>query len=149
MRSSEMTIVEYSNGDSRFLLIAILYDSMNALTLSASRRRDKVVILTGLRFEAKSANHFPGVGQILSRAISRARRTFTPRRILRAMFSTRVTTAAVFLAIAAMWWHNVSISDTLAAQRAAAIDCFISLPWMAVWAWRTTRSTATEKGGDE
>ncbi len=62
---------------------------MNALTLSATRRRDQVVILTGLRYRAQSITPLP------ARLAAAIRPLLTPSRIL--------TAVAVLSAVVAMW----------------------------------------------
>ena len=62
---------------------------MNALTLSATRRRDQVVILTGLRYRAQSITPLP------ARLAAAMRPLLTASRIL--------TAVAVLSAVVAMW----------------------------------------------
>lgn len=87
----------------------------------------------------------------LSRALSKAwnwtRCNCTPVRIVRALFSAQVSTVVAILVVAAMWWHNISIADTLEAQRAVGLDCLCGLPWGIVWAIRATFMPMPEKGG--
>ena len=104
-----------------------------------------LVILTGLDFEAKSTTP---VSVPLSSAWKWTRCNCTPRRIVRALFSARVSTAVAFVVLAAMWWHNIVIDNTLEAQRAVAIDCLCGMPWGIVWAFRASRMPMPEEGGE-
>lgn len=89
---------------------------MNALTIPAAQRR------SGSIFGAKSLTS-----------------------ALRAVFSARVCAAVAILACAAMWLHILTVSDTLAAQRAVGLDALAALPWLAAWA---IRATLSRKGGE-
>lgn len=111
-----------------------------------------VVILSVLDLAGKSkTNHFRVATKMLSRALSKAwnwtRCNCTPRRIVSALFSAQVSTVVAILVVAAMWWHNISIADTLEAQRAVGLDCLCGLPWGIVWAIRATFMPMPEKGG--
>lgn len=89
----------------------------------------------------------------LSRALSMVwqwtRCNCTPRNILRALFCAKASTAVAVTVIAAMWWHNIIISDTLEAQRAVGFDCLCGMPWGIVWAFRASRMPMPEEGGEE
>ena len=119
-----------------------------------------IVILTG---PAIGAEYSTPLSVRLSRALSSAwssslttlrsaknwtRCNCTPRRIVRALFSARVSTAVAFVVLAAMWWHNIAIDNTLEAQRAVAIDCLCGMPWGIVWAIRASRMPMPEEGGE-
>lgn len=113
-----------------------------------------VVILSGLAYGRKcSTNHFPGAGKMLSRTLSSAwkwtRCNCTPVRIIRAIFSAKVSTVVAVIVIVAMYWHNISIDNVIEAQRAVAFDCLLGMPWGIVWAIRATRMPMPEEGGDE
>lgn len=109
-----------------------------------------LVILTGLDFEAKSTTP---VSVRLSRALSKAwqwtRCNCTPVRIIRATFSAKVSTVVAVIVIAAMYWHNLTIDNTIEAQEAVGLDCLLGMPWAFVWAIRATRMPMPEEGGDE
>lgn len=122
---------------------------MNALTLSATRRRKPLVILTGPAIEAKFSTP---ITVRLSRAFSAAwkwtRCNCTPVRIIRAIFSEKVSTAVAVIVIAAMYWHHITIGNTIDVQRVVGYDALIAMPWITVWAYRASRMTMPEKGGE-
>lgn len=109
-----------------------------------------LVILTGLDIEAKSTTP---VSVRLSRALSKAwswtRCNCTPVRIIRATFSEKVSTVVAVLVLAAMYWHILSIDNTIESQEAVAFDCLLGMPWGIVWAIRATRMPMPEEGGEE
>lgn len=109
-----------------------------------------IVILTG---PALGAEYSTTISTRLSRALSSAwqwtRCNCAPRRIVRALFSARVSTAVAVAVVAAMWWHNISIIDTIEAQRAVGFDGLLGMPWGIVWAIRATRMPMPEEGGEE
>lgn len=134
---------------------------MNALTLSAARRRDKVVILTG---PAIGVKYSTPLSVRLSRALSMAwasslatlrsaknwvRCNCTPRRIVRALFCENVSMAVAVLAVTAIWWHILSPGTDADARNAVATDCLYCLPWALVWTFRATFSNvkSVKKGG--
>ena len=123
---------------------------MNALTLSATRRRKPIVILTGPSLEAQYSTP---IRARLSRALSMAWRwtrcVCTPRRIVSALFSAKVSTAVAIVVVAAMYWHNLTIDNTIEAQEAVGFDCLLGMPWGLVWAIRATRMPMPEEGGEE
>ena len=146
------TLVGFSNGDSRFFN-AKSHESMQTSILFKAPGRSSnrpIVILTG---PAIGAEYSTPLSVRLSRALSSAwkwtRCNCTPRRIVRALFSTRVSTAVAFVVLAAMWWHNIAIDNTLEAQRSVAIDCLCGMPWGIVWAFRASRMPMPEEGGEE
>lgn len=102
---------------------------MNALTLSATRRRNKVVILGSLAVGSPSES--------------------TTRTALRyaaaSLFSLRTTAVVVAVTVCALLWHNA----TGAPDTAAAVDAAVAMPWLAVFAVRTSRHAAAmmQKGG--
>lgn len=111
-----------------------------------------LVILNALAIERQySTNHFREAAKMLSRALSaawtRTRCNCTPRRIFRALFSARVSAAVAILVVIAMWWHSMTIADTLEAQRAVGLDCLAGLPWGLLWTVRATRMP--EEGGEK
>lgn len=118
-----------------------------------------IVILTGLDIEASSTkslrsakNFTTPVSVRLSRALSKAwkwtRCNCTPVRIIRAIFSEKVSTVVAFIVVAAMYWHNLSIDNVIEAQRAVGFDCLLGMPWGIVWAIRFTRMPMPEEGGE-
>lgn len=125
---------------------------MIAFNLSTARRRKPIVILTGLAIGAKSTNHFADARKMLSRALSVAckwlRCNCTPRNIARALFSAKVSTVVAVVCLAAMWWHNVAIDNTIEAQEAVGLDCLLTMPWAIVWAFRAARMPMPEEGGE-
>lgn len=108
-----------------------------------------IVILTGPAIEAKFSTP---ITVRLSRALSVAwkwmRCNCTPVRIVRAMFSPMVSTAVAVIVIAAMWWHNITIANTIEAQEAVGFDCLLGMPWGIVWAIRFSRMPMPEEGGE-
>ena len=111
-----------------------------------------LVILTGPSLETQAQYSTP-VSLRLSRALSRAwqwtRCNCAPRRIGRALFGAKVSTVVAAIVVTAMWWHNITIADTIEAQEAVAFDCLLCMPWGIVWAIRATRMPMTEEGGEE
>ncbi len=109
-----------------------------------------LVILTGPAIEDQSSTP---LSVRLSRALSKAwewtRCNCTPVRIVRALFSAKVSTAVAIIVVAAMWWHNLIISNTIEAQEAVGFDCLLGMPWGLVWAIRATRMPMPEEGGEE
>lgn len=102
---------------------------MNALILSATRRRDQVVILTGPAIGAKSVNRFASTGKA----------------ILRALFSARASVIVAVACAAAVWAHIITIDDTLEAQAAIARDCIYAMPWGVAGMFRAINE---QKGGE-
>lgn len=116
--------------------------------------KSPVVILSALDLAGKSkTNHSRVATKMLSRALSKAwkwtRCNCTPVRIIRAIFSAKVSTVVAVIVIVAMYWHNISIDNVIEAQRAVAFDCLLGMPWGIVWAIRATRMPMPEEGGDE
>ena len=109
-----------------------------------------LVILTGPSLEARYSTP---VSVRLSRALSRAWRwtrcNCTPVRIVRATFSEKVSIVVAVLVLAAMYWHILSIDNTIESQEAVAFDCLLGMPWGIVWAIRATRMPMPEEGGEE
>lgn len=111
-----------------------------------------VVILSALDLAAGSkTNYLRTVSKTLSRALSMTaawvKCNCTPVRIVRALFSARVSTVVAVVCIAAMWWHNITVSNTIEAQEAVGFDCLLAMPWAIVWAFRATRMPMPEEGG--
>lgn len=48
-----------------------------------------------------------------------------------------------------MWWHNISIDNTLDAQSAVGFDCLCAMPWGIEWAFLTSRMPMPEEGGEQ
>lgn len=67
--------------------------------------------------------------------------------ILRVGFGTKISAVAVAMGLSAMWWHNITIADTIAAQSAVANDCLYMLPWGIAWAIRSSRTSMPKEGG--
>lgn len=113
---------------------------MKALTISP-RRSNPCVILTG-----------PCYGAQLQ-TLSPSRRRFSWRKagiaLFNLVFCEKVSMAVAFIVVAAMWWHNISIDNTLEAQTAVGKDCLYGMPWAIVWAIRATLMPLPEeeKGG--
>ena len=49
------------------------------------------------------------------------------------------------VALSAMWWHNITIANDIAAQEAVLADALCALPWGIVWTFRAT--FPAKKGG--
>ncbi len=115
---------------------------MNALTLSATRRRKPLVILT-----------VPAIGASSTKSLRSAKNYSTnhfreaAKKIAGAVFSARASMAILGVCLAAMWWDIVTVDDTIAAQTAVGRDCLCALPWAITWAVRLTRKPMPEKGG--
>ncbi|MDE5988938.1 MAG: hypothetical protein K2H17_06035 [Duncaniella sp.] len=109
-----------------------------------------LVILTG---PAIGARYSTPASVRLSRALSMAWRwtrcNCTPRRIVSALFSAKVSTVVAVICVCAMWWHNISITDTIEAQEAVGTDCLFGMPWAIVWTIRSTFADikSAKKGG--
>lgn len=107
-----------------------------------------IVILTG---PAIGALYSTPARVRLSRALSVAckwlRCNCTPRNIAQALFSAKVSTVVAVVCLAAMWWHNVAIDNTIEAQEAVGLDCLLTMPWAIVWAFRAARMPMPEEGG--
>lgn len=113
-----------------------------------------VGILSALDLAGKSkTNHFRAATKMLSRALSKAwkwtRCNCTPVRIIRAIFSAKVSTVVAAIVVTAMWWHNITISNTIEAQEAVGFDGLLAMPWAIVWAIRATRMPMPEEGGQK
>lgn len=99
--------------------------------MSASRRRNQVVILRDLSLVENSATRIDLAG--------------IAKRVARCVFSVQATYCVAATAVAAIWWHNITIADAVAAGEAAALDCLLALPWgiaAIVRAWKK------QKGGE-
>lgn len=109
-----------------------------------------IVILTG---PAIGAEYSTPLSVRLSRALSKAwnwtRCNCTPVRIFRTTFSAKVSTVVAVIVIAAMYWHNLTIDNTIEAQEAVGYDCLFIMPWAIVWTIRLTRMPMPEEGGEE
>lgn len=109
---------------------------MNALTISATNRRNPI-ILNGSAIGAKySISALVRLSSALWLACKSAVCKCTPATIYRAVFSPIVSTAVVMLVVAAMYWHAISIADAAASQAAVSADCLVAMPWAIVWAAR-------------
>ena len=133
---------------------------MNALTMSASRRRrligraalpkaKNVVILTG---PALGAKYSTPASVSLYRALSMVCRWIwcncTPRNIVRALFSAKVSTAVAVACVSAIWWHALTVANIIEAREAVATDLLWAMPWALVWTIRATRMPMPEEGGE-
>ncbi len=63
-------------------------------------------------------------------------------RVISAAFSPKASLIAACIVAALMYFHFMTIADTLAAQRAIGVDCLYLSPWGFAWLIRNTR-----KGG--
>lgn len=113
-----------------------------------------VVILSAPDLAGKSkTNHFRAATKMLSRALSegwhRAKCICTPRNIVRAIFSSRMSAAVATVITAVMWWHIMTVDNAIEMQHTVAIDCLLGTPWGIVWAIRTTLMSMPKKGGEE
>ena len=101
-----------------------------------------LVILTG-----------PSIGALSAKSLRSAKTYSTnhfrevTKKIVRAVFSARASMAVIGVCLAAMWWHIVTVDDTLAAQTAVGRDCLCALPWAITWVARLTRKPMPKKGG--
>ena len=123
---------------------------MNALTMSAARRRDKVVILTGPALGVKYSTPITvRISRALSALLKWVKCCCTARNIFRAIFCEKVSVAVAVVVIAAMWWHNISIDNVIEAQEAVGTDCLYGMPWAIVWACRAILADikSAKKGG--
>lgn len=102
-----------------------------------------LVILSGLNSSRQcSTNHFATIGKMLSRTLSMVCKwvkcNCTPRNIVRAIFCEKVSMAVAVVLVCAMWWHNITIADNIAAGEQVATDCLYAMPWGIVWAIRAS-----------
>ena len=70
------------------------------------------------------------------------------RSMARILFSAKVSTVVAVIVVAAIWWHNISIADTVEAQETVGLDCLAMLPWGIAWTLRTISATEIKKGGE-
>ena len=110
------------------------------ILFKASGRSSKspLVILTGPAIAAKSETFGAALSRTLSAAWHWVKCYVTPRNIFRALFCEKVSMAVAFVVVAAMWWHNITIDDNIAAGEQVATDCLYAMPWGIVWAIRAT-----------
>lgn len=93
---------------------------MNTASLSASQSRQSAAILQGFTIDA------PVRQSITSALTAAARRALrTARRVC--TLRTAIYSLGVY-GVAAMWWHIITIDETLAAQTQVAIDTLFALP---------------------
>jgi len=85
----------------------------------------------------------PGRSQQAGRALVSAAAS-----VINTIFSRRVSAAVAIAGTAGMWWHLLTIADTVAAQQAAGIDCLAMLPWGIAWTLRTLSATEDKEGGE-
>lgn len=108
-----------------------------------------VVILSALNIERSYRNSTrTAISRTLSKVALWVKCNCTPRRIVRALFSAKASTAVACICVAAVWWHNITIDNTIAAQEAVGFDCLMALPWGFVWAIRASRMSLPEEGGE-
>ncbi len=93
---------------------------MNALNLSASRRRNQVVILRSFDLSKSKTRRSIGSADVLRFL----------RKALSLAFCQTATMAVLAVVALAMWWHNITITDTLEAQTAVGFDCLLAMPWL-------------------
>lgn len=67
------------------------------------------------------------------------------RKAIRAIFSEKGSIVAAAAVIAMMTHHVATTTDTIASQRAVAIDCLCLLPWGIAY---IVRSLSSKKGGE-
>lgn len=110
---------------------------MQTISLSASRRRDKVVILSSLAIEAKSQTFS------LRSAANWANRTG------RALFSAKASLAAAIIGTGAMLWLAATAQNAADAQDGIGTVGLCLMPWIAAWACRAyiAESRKAKKGG--
>lgn len=99
---------------------------MNALTLSATRRR-RVVILGPLDLTSRHTFSRPSAGQLLRRAAA-----FT--------FSPAMMAAVGLVCLATILWSDIVGDEALAGR------CLLAAPWAIVWAYRASRELPEEGG---
>lgn len=97
--------------------------------MPATRRRNKVVILTGLSLTPACSSTVP---EAAARGL---------RRVARAAFCPPAAAAVTALGIAAMWCHGA-----LDAPAAVAVDLLAASPWIAAYIYHTGRACSAEKG---
>ncbi|GEM_PF-3239555 len=68
-------------------------------------------------------------------------------RAISAIFSPNASLIAACIVAALMYFHFMTIADTVAAQRAIATDCLYLSPWGIAWLLRITRRQLAQKGG--
>lgn len=104
-----------------------------------------LVILSGLALAAQSSTSAGlRISRTLFSALKWAQCNCTPRRIAGTLFSARVSATFAALFLAALLWHNISITDTVEAQRALGVDCLLALPYAIAWVLRPSHT----KGGE-
>lgn len=110
------------------------------------RSNSPVVILNALSMR-KSVTLKARLSRALSASWYWLRCKCTPRAIFRALFCEKVSMAVAVVCVCAMWWHNITIADNIAAGEAVATDCLYALPWGIVWAFRATVADFKAKKG--
>lgn len=128
---------------------------MNALTLSATRRRKPIVILQCLDLSAgrKVSNTnilreaSARIGRSLSAAKAWAKSRLSAVSIARALLSTRTAAVASCTGVLTMVWHAASIAYSLEAQSAIGLDCLLTLPFLLLWAAGSSANTTGKEGG--
>lgn len=130
---------------------------MQAISLSATRRRKPIVILQCLDLSAgrKVSNTnvlreaSARIGRSLSAAKAWAKSRLSAVSIARAMLSTRTAAVASCAGVLTMVWHAASIADTLEAQQAIGLDCLLTLPFLLLWAAGSSAKTTSKEGGEK
>lgn len=111
--------------------------------------KSPVVILTGPSISAEFSTPLAvRLSLALSMAWQWTRCRCTPGNIFRVLFGTAISTVVAVVVISAMWWHNITIEDTITAQEAVGFDALCGMPWGIVWAFRASRMTLPEEGGE-
>ena len=111
------------------------------------RSNSPVVILNALSLR-QSLTLGPRLSRALSSAWNWVKCNCTPRNIVRVAFGEKVSMAVGAIVVCAMWWHIISIDDTIAGGEAVATDCLYAMPWGIVWAIRATLMTLPKEGGE-
>ncbi len=125
---------------------------MQTISLKAPGRRSNrpLVILTGPMLSAEcSTPASVRLSRALSSAWQWAKCNCTPMGILRAIFCARVSMAVGALVVAAIWWHIITIPDTIQAQEAVGFDGMLGMSWGIVWAYRASRMPMPEEIEEE
>lgn len=111
---------------------------MNAFSL-APRRRKSLVILKSLYICDESVNRTSlAMGDVLRQI----------RKGITAIFSRKASLAVMGALAIVMWWHLISIDNTIAAGEQVAADCLYAMPWALAWAYRTAGMPENKKGGE-
>lgn len=126
------------------MIVKIMQQSILFKAPGRSSKRP-LVILTGPMFLGEYSTP---ISQRLSRALSSAwqwtRCNCTPLRIVRSLFSAKVSMAVAVIVTAAMWWFNITVDNTIEAQSRVGYVALCAMPWAIVWAFRASRMPMPE-----